>query len=89
MSEHQASEQVALGCGAVWLLIRRTRCSLLYCSTLKTEARSSAEAELPKTLLLAFTVTRLYECWVQAIGCWLLAEELQLVNGVVLQSDID
>jgi len=71
VSGRQASEQVALGYVAVWLLRRRTRCSLLYYSTLKMEARSSTVAELPKTLFLAFRTTQLYECWVQAIGCWL------------------
>ena len=70
-SRHQASEQVVLGCDDVWLLLRRTRCSLLYYSTLKLEARSLAEAELPKTLFLALTMTQLYECWVQAVDCWL------------------
>jgi len=35
----------------------------LHYSTLKKEARSSTEAELPKTLFLAFTMMQLHECF--------------------------
>jgi hypothetical protein len=71
VSGRQASEQVALGYDGVWLLRRRTWCSVLCYCTLKMEARSSAVAELPKTFFLVITKTQLYECWVQAIGRWL------------------
>jgi len=68
VSGRQASEQVALGYDAV--LFATSKYALLP-STLKMESCSSAEAELPKMLFLAFTMTQLNECWVQAIGCWL------------------
>jgi hypothetical protein len=90
MSRRQASEHVALGYDAVWLLRRNSAKSALLPSLYfypEDGGTIFREAELPKSPYLAVTMKQLYECWVQVI--WYLAEKLRLLKGDVLQSDID